>query len=619
MITGTSNDFWLQDILSALSYSVAENFADSTGPQPPYNDLTQFLLEQQAKLPDYLVRPMGLATKAFDLTGCLRAGHRFHTQPAIVRAAQIASWKKSRQSARRDLMRYYESLATLAVCSRPSLAENPTESPKNASSTKEATEANPQVITRPDKELRCQIAVIGSGPGGALTACLLSEAGLNVLLIEEGPFLPLESCAPFSIEEMRQKYRNGGQTVALGRNKVAYVEGRCVGGGSEINSGLYHRTPSEILERWRKSFQVEALTEADLEPHFAACEKELSVSSLPGAAPAPSRKLQAGAAALGWRSVEVPRWFRYQDGSGARQSMTRTFVPRFFKAGGRLLPLTRVQRLRQEDGKWHLFARHTARTDIRITAESVFVCGGAVQSPALLRRSGITQNIGNSLRLHPTVKVLARFADDVNEAGIGVPTHQVKEFAPELSFGCSISSRPYLALGLLDHPERLRTLNQSWQRMANYYAMVAGDSSGTVRVLPRFGDPLVRYHLSEADRRKLTDGLRKLSQLLFEAGAQELYPAFFSKPMRTPDELRHLPEVLPDGRSNLMTIHLFSSCPMGENRARCAVDSFGRVHGFDNLFIADASLLCTAPGVNPQGTILALARRNAMHFIQERR
>ena len=57
---------------------------------------------------------------------------------------------------------------------------------------------------------------------------------------------------------MVQKYRNGGQTVALGANKIAYVEGRCVGGGSEINSGLYHRTPPEILETWRKEFQVEA-------------------------------------------------------------------------------------------------------------------------------------------------------------------------------------------------------------------------------------------------------------------------------------------------------------------------------------------------------------------------
>jgi choline dehydrogenase-like flavoprotein len=64
-----------------------------------------------------------------------------------------------------------------------------------------------------------------------------------------------------------------------------------------------------------------------------------------------------------------------------------------------------------------------------------------------------------------------------------------------------------------------------------------------------------------------------------------------------------------------MTIHLFSSCPMGESRKLCAADSFGMVHGTPNLFINDASLICTAMGVNPQGTVMALARRNALHFL----
>jgi choline dehydrogenase-like flavoprotein len=56
---------------------------------------------------------------------------------------------------------------------------------------------------------------------------------------------------------------------------------------------------------------------------------------------------------------------------------------------------------------------------------------------------------------------------------------------------------------------------------------------------------------------------------------------------------------------------------MGENRDLCAADSFGRVRGVDKLRIADASLLCTAPGVNPQGSIMAICRRNALHFLEE--
>src|SRR5436189_5696218 len=154
-------------------------------------------------------------------------------------------------------------------------------------------------------EHAARVVVIGSGPGGAIIAALLAEAGVEVALLEDGPHLPLESCPPFSLLEMTQKYRNGGLTPAMGRQKIAYVEGRCVGGGSEINSGLYHPTPPDILERWRKDFQVEALAEKEMLPHFEACERDVSVSLLPSPAPPASLKLHEGATRLGWKSLEV--------------------------------------------------------------------------------------------------------------------------------------------------------------------------------------------------------------------------------------------------------------------------------------------------------------------------
>jgi len=627
------------DVVSALAYSFAQAHAEPgrADLQAPYNDLARFILCQQAKLPDYLRAPMRAATLGFDLAGLLLTGGPFHTQPPANRRRQAEAWKNSRLGFQRDLMRYYESLAVLALYSRqvqgpesgPPALPAPMLTECRVSSVECRTEGSPRalpgpmptegVISVPARESRCAIAVVGSGPGGAITACLLAEAGRDVLLIEEGPFCPLESCPPFSKEEMLRKYRNGGQTVAMGRNKVAYVEGCCVGGGSEINSGLYHRAPPEILELWRRQFKVSALTEADLRPHFEACERELSVSLLPGAAQAASLKLHQGASRLGWKSLEVPRWFRYGPGNaagGQRQSMTRTFVPRLLQAGGKLLPQTRIQRLRRQAGKWLLQGSHASAGALRIEAETVFLCGGALQTPALLRRSGITRNIGNALQMHPTVKIVARFPDPVNAADMGVPAHQVKEFAPRLSFGCSISSPPYLALGMIDHPSWASEVRHDWTCMANYYAMLAGQGRGTVRPLPMFGDPLVRYQLGEPDRRHLAEGLGKLAEVLFAAGALALYPGLAGGPrLLSRDDLRQLPEMLPNGLARLMTVHLFSSCPMGEDQHVCATDSFGRVHGFDHLFVNDASLLCTAPGVNPQGSIMALARRNVIHFL----
>jgi choline dehydrogenase-like flavoprotein len=110
--------------------------------------------------------------------------------------------------------------------------------------------------------------------------------------------------------------------------------------------------------------------------------------------------------------------------------------------------------------------------------------------------------------------------------------------------------------------------------------------------------------------------VRKLARLLLEAGALRLYPGLHGgRPLQCLKDIDALPGLLPARTANLMTIHLFSSCPMGENRQRSAVNSFGAMRGVENLYVNDASLLCTAPGVNPQGTIMAVARRNALKFL----
>ncbi len=202
---------------------------------------------------------------------------------------------------------------------------------------------------------------------------------------------------------MVQKYRNGGQTVAMGANKISYVEGRCVGGGSEINSGLYHRTPPDILETWRKEFQVDGLAEEEMRPHFEACEKDLSVSLLPGPAPAASLKLHDGATRLGWKSLEVPRWFRYDAGSrtparGKRQSMTETFMPRFLQIGRTTAAAdARRDASGRTAGNGPFDARHAPTGAMRITR------GDAVY----LRRRGANARVAAAQRHHAEHRQLA--------------------------------------------------------------------------------------------------------------------------------------------------------------------------------------------------------------------
>jgi len=147
--------------------------------------------------------------------------------------------------------------------------------------------------------------------------------------------------------------------------------------------------------------------------------------------------------------------------------------------------------------------------------------------------------------------------------------------------------------------------------------MSRGSLGGSVRAIPGFLDPLVRYNLSAAECRNLGTGIKGLSRALLAAGAKKVYTGLKSQPsLACLDDADRLSRMLAIGDSNIMTVHLMSSCPMGENQRRAAVNSWGRVHGLTGLYVSDVSTLCTSPGVNPQGTIMALARRNAEHFLK---
>ena len=133
-------------------------------------------------------------------------------------------------------------------------------------------------IFSPGGAVKSQVVVIGSGPGGSIAAFYLAQAGLDVALIEEGGE---ETVPSFSAKELRLKYRAKGQTLTFGSPPVQYVEGCCVGGGSEINSGLYHRLPRSIRKEWENRLQIDSFSQSDLESHYRECESVLSVQTLP--------------------------------------------------------------------------------------------------------------------------------------------------------------------------------------------------------------------------------------------------------------------------------------------------------------------------------------------------
>src|SRR5947208_9619741 len=91
--------------------------------------------------------------------------------------------------------------------------------------------------------LSCEVLVIGTGAGGASAAATLADAGVDVLMLEEGPYVPADVAPQGLAEALPMLWRGGGLTATIGGTQIALVEGRCVGGGTEINSAIFQRTP----------------------------------------------------------------------------------------------------------------------------------------------------------------------------------------------------------------------------------------------------------------------------------------------------------------------------------------------------------------------------------------
>lgn len=489
-------------------------------------------------------------------------------------------------------------------------------------------------LLNPDETdpLDCDVAIIGSGGGGSTAAVALASAGLDVLIIEEGSYIPATAVPSSATESFRQMWRNGGLTAALGRTPISYAEGRCVGGSTEINSAIFQRPAPQLFDQWSDTYRIDDFNESSLTPHFDWAAGAVSASATKGPLGPASDILKNGGEKLGWKISTLERGQKGCVGTnlcsfgcptGGKQSMTASLLPLAVAHGCRILPESRVRKINRAGARVQSVTvgrRGPGRVlDTRIVTarKAVFLAAGAINTPALLLQNGLAgRSVGKTLRLHPSVRVLADFKDPVHAFDHRLPLYAVSEFLPDQRIGGSVMTPATFGLALAENwPHRAELLARP-EHAAGYYAMARAEGNGTIRCLPGLDDPIVHYGLTSRDWRLLTECLARLTRVLFAAGATRVYPGISGHPgWRSPGAaLAELGDPLNPKRTQLMTIHMFSSCRMGQAQA-CDVDSFGRVKDMENLFVSDASLIPEAMGVNPQATVMALARRTAHAYL----
>jgi choline dehydrogenase-like flavoprotein len=493
---------------------------------------------------------------------------------------------------------------------------------------------------RADAILGCDVAVIGSGAGGATVAAELAEAGFDVILLEEGRYFSTRDFTADASAMIRQLYRGGGATLAMGEPAVMYQEGSTVGGSTVVNGGMAWRTPEPILERWHREHRVADVRAADMDLYFERVERRLHVRRQdPESVGRDNALLKLGADRKGWRVVDNLRNQVHCAGSnncafgcptGAKQSALVSYIPRALHFGARVYSDLRALRVtrsgKRATGVLARVVEADGRLGARVTvrARLVVAACGAIHTPALLTRSGFRSpsgQLGRNLSLHPNCKVVAIFDEDVRGWEGVHQAYQVREFQDQGFLFAAVNIPPgILAMGLPCYGDALGRILADYRRMVVAGMLVEDSVVGHVRTLPN-GQPLAFYQLAEADAEKLVRGTALLCELLFEAGARRILLPFSGiGELRSADDIARLRErKIPRSRMEVVTVHVMGTARMGGDRARAVTDSYGLVYDTERLMVADASLFPTPIGVNPAETISALATRNAHHVIENRR
>ena len=504
-------------------------------------------------------------------------------------------------------------------------------------------------LTR-DYLIECDVVIVGSGAGGGTAADTLTQAGLKVLMIEEGPF---RSSTDFRMRERDaypQLYQEsaGRQTRDKG---ITILQGRAVGGSTTVNWTSSFRTPPATLQHWEKSWGLSDYTVEQLAPWFEKMEARLSIAPWPVPPNENNDILRRGCERLGIPAAAIRRnvkgcWNLGYCGMGcptnAKQSMLVTTIPDSLDRGLSLIHSARVERLAQRYGRITSLVARGMDSDgvsagpwkIRVAAKHVVLAGGAINNPALMLRSALPdphQRLGKRTFLHPSA-VCAAIMDNKVEAYSGAPqTIYSDHFLDTLPHGGPMGFKleappihPILAGITLPG---FGAGHAAWmKRLPNLHVAIAlmrdgfhPQSEGGNVAIRADGSPVLDYPISDYVWEGLRHALAVMTEIQFAAGAKIVMPLHEdAKPYRSWAEARHAIGGLPMQtlRTRVASAHVMGGCAMGADARDAVIRGDGRHHQIENLWVFDGSAFPTSIGANPQLSIYGMVARNASRLAQ---
>ena len=496
-----------------------------------------------------------------------------------------------------------------------------------------------------DLEIEADVAIVGSGAGGGVTAEILAQAGLKVAIIEEGP---LASSTDFRMREREaypQLYQESAGRQTLDKS-ITILQGRCVGGGTTVNWTSSFRTPPRTLAHWKDAYGLRSMDEAQLAPWFKRMEERLAIAPWPVAPNENNDLLRRGCEKLGIGSAAIQRNVKGCFNLGycgmgcptnAKQSMLVTTIPAALERGATLVHRARVARLvisgdrvvaLEANGVAGNGATPSAHR-VRVRAKHFVLSAGGIGSAGVLLRSDAPDpalTLGKRTFLHPTV-VSAGVMPQKVEGYFGAPQsiysdHFLDAQPLDGPAGYKLESGPThpILVGITlpgfgeEHARWMAKLPHIQVAIALLRDGFHPESRGGRVVLRSDGSAVLDYTMSPY----LWDGVRRaylsMAQIQFAAGAQTVMPMHENaRGANSWREARAEIEGLPLKAlaTRVVSAHVMGGCAMGRDPKSSVVDETGRYHHLANLSIHDASIFPTSIAANPQLSIYATSARLA--------
>ncbi|HEX5014956.1 MAG TPA: GMC family oxidoreductase N-terminal domain-containing protein [Candidatus Limnocylindrales bacterium] len=514
--------------------------------------------------------------------------------------------------------------------------------------------------------LEADAVVVGSGAGGGVIAAALADAGRSVVILEAGPFVDEATMPRDELDAYGRAYLNYG-LLATWDGSITMLSGSAVGGGTLVNWMTSLPAPDWVREDWRRDHAIEGITDASWEADVAAVEGELGVAEAV-VIPPKDQVILRGAEALGWEAGPTRRNATdcgdcgscpFGCRRGTKQSGIRVHLAAAHAAGARIVERARATRVLISGGAAVGVEANALWTDpttgepdedgrtrrLVVRAPVVVAAGGALRTPALLSGSGLGhRSIGRHLRLHPVPVVAAIYPDAIYMWRGTMQGARSLEFARpgDGSNGYVIESAPghpgLMALALpWEGTDAHRDLMLRARRIGPLIAVTRDGGEGRTTVT-KAGRVRVDYRLDASGIATMRHGLLSMARLARAAGAPEIVavatrPARYQRPRleiggeaqafaRFEEELAAF-DFSPN-RGGVFSAHQMGSARMGASVGDHPCDPWGRVRRDDRsdtpirgLYVGDGSLFPTGIGVNPQITIMALARRVARTIAAE--